>query len=164
MAQPGPGRALQFRNNALGQYFSQLNSPLIERVHFPNYTLSEDDVLVKRDQFAENFRSESFGEDGVRWPVAFKNAVWDQPVRCSLGFDLFSRLAESERLGLGEDVGQEHIVVTTQRCECVAKGDKITGYESRSLMDQLIERVLPIRSGFAPINRARVVVHCSSIQ
>jgi len=47
----GPVR--EFRNDALGERFAELDAPLIERVDPPDRALSEDDVLIKRDKLAE---------------------------------------------------------------------------------------------------------------
>src|SRR6266496_6599164 len=42
------GLALEFRDDALGQYLAQFDSPLIERVDVPDDALGEDAVLVER--------------------------------------------------------------------------------------------------------------------
>src|SRR5258708_34183683 len=83
----------------------------------------------------------------------------DQPIRCALGFDLLACFAESERLALSENVGKQHVVLAAQWCERIAKRDEVTRNKPRSLMNQLIERGLPVSSGFTPIDWARVIIH-----
>src|SRR5262249_45213782 len=117
--------ALEFGNDALRQHLAQLDSPLVKRVDLPERALREHNVFVQRDQFAKNFRLQSVGKNSVRRAVTFKNPVWDQPIRCSLGLDLLGCFAEGERFGLSEDVREEHVVMTVHRREGVAKSDKI---------------------------------------
>ena len=113
--------ALELRDDALGQHLAQLDAPLVERVDVPDRALGEDAVLVERDQLAERLRRQPFGEDRVRRAVALEDAVRHQPVRRALGLDLLGRLAEGQRLGLGEDVRQQHVVVPAERVERLAR-------------------------------------------
>ena len=55
----------EFRNDALGQHLAKLHSPLVERVNVLDDALSEDRVLIKRDELAERGRREAVGEDRV---------------------------------------------------------------------------------------------------
>src|ERR1043166_4368791 len=48
--------------------------------------------------------------------------------------------------------------------KCVTEGDKITRNQARPLVDQLIERMLPVRTGFTPIDRSGIVVDLFAIQ
>ena len=57
MAELGLFRALQLRDNALGQGLAQLDTPLVERVDAPDGPLGEDAVLVEGDEFAQCFRA-----------------------------------------------------------------------------------------------------------
>jgi hypothetical protein len=50
-------------------------------------------------------------------------------------------------------------VVTSQRSERVANAMKVAGDQPRALMNQLIERMLAVGAGFAPVNRAGLVIH-----
>src|SRR5438093_12098227 len=111
MAERGICLALEFRDNALGQYLAKFHAPLVEGVNLPEGALGEHAVLVKGDQLAENFRREPIGEDSIRRAVAREDAVGYEPVRRALGLDLLRRLPERQRLGLGEDVRQEHVVM-----------------------------------------------------
>ena len=81
-----------------------------------------------------------------------------QPVGRAFRFDLFRGLAERQRLGLREDVGDQHVVMGAQRIERPGEGDEIARYEARTLMDQLVERMLAVGSRFAPKDRPGVVI------
>ena len=114
-------------------------------------------VLVERDELAERFRREPVGEDRVRRAVALEDPVRHEPVRRAFGLDLLGRLAERQRLGLGEDVRQQHVVVPAKRVERLGERDEVAGNEPRSLMDQLVEGVLAVGSRLAPVDGAGLV-------
>ena len=82
-------------------------------------------------ELTENFGRESIGEDGVRRAVALEDPVGYQPIRRALGFNLLGRLPEGQRLGLGEDVRQEHVVMASELVERLAKRNEVTGDEPR---------------------------------
>ena len=65
--------------------------------------------------------SSSLGEDRGRRPVALEDAVRDELLRRALGAHLVGRLAEGERLGLGEDVGEQQVVVVAERVQRLAR-------------------------------------------
>ena len=98
----------------LRQHLAQFDAPLIEGVDLPDGALGKDGVLVERDQFAQGLRRQPFRQKYVRGAVAFKHAMRHQPVRRSLRLDLLRGLAESQGLGLGKDVGQQHVVMAAQ--------------------------------------------------
>ena len=106
--------AFEFRDDALGQHLAQFDAPLVERVDVPDHALGEDGVLVERDELAERLRREPLGEDRVRRAVALEDAVGHEPIRRAFGLHLLGRLAERQRLGLREDVRQQHVVVPAQ--------------------------------------------------
>ncbi len=62
-----------------------------------------------------------------------------EPVGCALRLDLPGGLAEGQRLGLGEDVGEQHVVMRAERVEGAREGDEVAGDEARPLMDELVE-------------------------
>ena len=97
------------------------------------------------------------GEDRVGGAVALEDPVGHEPIRRAFGLDLLGRLAESQRLGLGEDVGQEYVVVPAQGVERLAEGDEVTRNEPGSLMDQLVEGVLAVGPRLAPVDGAGLV-------
>ena len=75
----------QLRDNAFRQYLAQLDAPLIEGINLPDRPLSEDAVLVARNQLTERLRGQALCENAIRRPIAFANAVAYQPVRSTLG-------------------------------------------------------------------------------
>src|SRR5262249_19011686 len=129
MAERGVCLALELRNDPLGQDLAEFPAPLIERVNIPDRALGEHAVLVKANQLAQNFRGQPIGENRVRWTVALKDAVGYEPVRCALCLDLLWRLSECQRLSLGQDVCQEHVVVSAKGNQRLAKRDEVTGDE-----------------------------------
>src|SRR5215470_17656563 len=100
----------------------------------PDRPLGKNRLLVKSDEFAEDFGGEPLGEDRIRWTVALEYASRYERIRCSFSLDLLGRLAEGQCLGLREHVGHEHVVVPAERVERMAKPDKVTRDESRSLV------------------------------
>ena len=156
MAELGLGLALEFRDDALGQNLAEFDAPLIEGVDVPDGALGEHAVLVERDQLSQRRRGQSVHQDGVGRPVAFEHPVRDEPIRRAFGLDLLARFAEGERLGLREDVRQQHVVMPAERIERLSESDEVAGNEPRALMDQLIEGMLAVGSRLAPVDRAGV--------
>src|SRR5262249_21138551 len=56
-------------------------------------------------------------------------------------------------------VRQQHIVMAAEPIERMRERNEVARDEARSLMDQLIERVLAIGSRLAPIDRTGLMVH-----
>ena len=110
-------RRFQFRDDSLGEHFAQLDAPLIEAVDVPDHALHEDRVLVERDQLAEHRRRQLLGENRVRRPIAGEHAMRHEPIRRAFGLHFLRRFAEGQRLGLGEDVGHQHVVMRPERVE-----------------------------------------------
>ena len=65
MIEFGGCRALEFRDDALGQDLPQFDSPLVEWIEIPDRALSENGMLVKSHQLAQDFRGESLCQDSV---------------------------------------------------------------------------------------------------
>ena len=80
-----------------------------------------------------------------------------EPIRRALGFNLLGRFAESQRFGLGKDIGQENVVVPAQGVERLDEGNEVTRNQPGSLMNQLVEGVLAIGPRLAPIDGAGLV-------
>src|SRR5262245_52023166 len=150
--------ALEFRNNALGQHLAQLDAPLIEGVDIPDRPLRENGVFVKGDEFAEDFRGESLREDRIRWTVALEYTGGYERIRCSFRLDILRRFAEGQCLSLCEHVGHEHVMVPAKRIERLTEADEITWDQPRSLMNQLVKRMLTVGSRLAPINGSGIVI------
>src|SRR5262249_61171856 len=87
--------ALEFRDDALGQHLTQLNTPLVKRIKVPDCALSENGVLVERYQLAQRFRSEPFSENHVGGAVALRDAMWRQPGRGRPRLDLLATFAKT---------------------------------------------------------------------
>ncbi len=87
-----------------------------------------------------------------------------QPVGGSLGFDLLRGLTEGQGLGLGKDVGQQHVVVASEGIEGFVEPDEVTRNEPGALVNQLVERVLAVGAGLAPVDGAGVVVDVLSVE
>ena len=111
-------------------------------------------MFVQGDEFAERTRRQPFSEDGIRRSVAFEDAMRHEPVRDAFGLDLLLGLAEGEGLSLREHIGQEDVVLMPQRIQRLFEGDKVTRNEPRSLMNQLVKRVLAVGTWLAPVNGA----------
>ena len=65
---------LELRDNPLGQHFAQLDAPLIEGVDIPDRPLGENGVLVKGDEFAEDFRNTRADTSASGVPSAFTSS------------------------------------------------------------------------------------------
>src|SRR3990172_2438008 len=150
VAESGLRLAPELRDDALRQRLAELHAPLVERVDPPDRTLGEDRVLVERDELSERLRRELLGEDRVRRAIALEGPVGHEPLRRPLGPDLLGRLPEGQRLGLREDVREEHVVLPAERTEGLRERDEIAGDEARPLMDQLVEGVLAVGPRLAP--------------
>src|SRR4030088_244320 len=55
-------------------------------------------------------------------------------------------------------------MMSAQGVERMAERNNIRGNQLRSLMDHLIERVLTIGSGLAPVDRSRLVINFDSLK
>src|SRR5215471_21712432 len=88
--------------------------------------------------------------------VTLEYAVRHEPIRHAFRFRLLGSLPECERFGLGKDIGDKHVMMAPERIGRVREGDKVARNEPGSLMDQLVERVLSVGPGFAPIDRTRI--------
>src|SRR3982751_6505912 len=51
-----------------------------------------------------------------------------------------------------------------QRIQRLVKGDKVTGDQPCSLMNELVKRMLPVGSWFTPVNRSGCVICRPSIE
>ena len=156
----------QLRQDHLGQLLAQFDSPLIEGVDVPEHTLSEDFVFIEGDQLAERGRVEAPEQDRVGRPVALEHLVRHQrvergagqPLALELGAHLVRRLAEGERLGLGEEVGEQLVVVIAERRQAFGGGQEVGRHQLGALVQQLVERVLAVGAGLAPDDRPGGIV------
>ena len=68
--------------------------------------------------------------------------------------DFFGGFAEGQGFGLGEDVGHEHVVMAAERVEGFVEADEVAGDEAGALVDELVEGVLAVGAGLAPVDGA----------
>src|SRR6476660_4610891 len=86
-----------------------------------------------------------------------------QPFRRALRSYFFRRLTERQGFGLSKDVCHECVVMPSYRIQRAAESDEVTRNEPGALMYQLIEGVLAVGAGFAPVNRTCCVGDSRSI-
>src|SRR5260370_34634282 len=146
---------LNLGDDALRQRLAQLHAPLIERIDVPDRPLGKDRVLVQSYQLAQGLWRQLFGKDRVRWTITFEYPVVNEPVGSAFCLHLFRSLAECQCLGLGANIGDQHIVVAAKWGERLRKSDEVARDEPGALMNQLVERMLAIGSRLAPVNRTR---------
>ena len=154
---------LEFRYDPLGQDLAQFDAPLIKRIDLPDRSLCKHTVFVERHQFAQSLRSQPFRQDHVRRAIAFEGTVRNEPVGRSLRPDLFRSLAKRERLRLCEHIRHQQIVVIAQWVQRLKEADEITRDEFRSLVNELIERVLAVGPRLAPEDRTSLVFHARAV-
>src|ERR1700751_1679267 len=77
-----------------------------------------------------------------------------KPIRWALSPNLLSRFPKGQCLSLGKSIGQKHVVMTSHGIQRFSKREKITWYETCSLMDKLTKRILTVRARFTPVYRA----------
>src|SRR5205809_8017511 len=73
-------------------------------------------------------------------------------------------LAERQRFGLSQNIRDQHVMMPAERIGRLREGDKVTRNEPGSLVDQLIERVLSVGPGFAPVDRTSIKGHLLPIE
>src|SRR6185295_12174592 len=103
-------------------------------------------------------------KQGIRWSIAFEQAMRHEPVRRCFRLDLLGGLAEGQCLGLSKDVSEQYIMVPSERIKSARERDEIAGDEHRALMDQLIKGVLAIGPGFAPVDRSGAVINALAVE
>lgn len=131
---------------------------LTERVDTPDNTLREDLVLIQRNQRTQRCRVQNREQNTVARPVSREHLALHQRlarVRAQLLADLLLRLAECERLGLSEEVGEEDAVVLGVGDGVVSRGggEEVGGDELCALVHELVERVLAVGTCCTPDDR-----------
>src|SRR4029450_4798838 len=92
-------------------------------------------------------------QDRVGGAIALEHSMGYEVLWRARGLHLLARLAESQRLGLGEHVRQQEVVLPAERVQGLGEGDEVTGDESSPLMDQLVEGMLAVGPRLAPVDR-----------
>ncbi len=150
--------ARELRDDPLRERLAELDAPLVEGVDAPDRALHEDAVLVEGDERAERVWRQLLGQEDVRRAVPLEDPMRHDRLGRSLRAYLLVGLPERKRLGLGEHVRHEDVVVVAERVERLREADEVDRDELRPLVDQLVEAVLAVRPGLAPEDRARLVV------
>src|SRR5579875_2965872 len=151
-------------SDALRQRLAELHPPLVEAVDAPDHPLREDLVLVDGDQLAEHAGGKVWGEDGVGRPVAREAPVSDEPFRHALSPHLLWRLSERQRLGLGEEVGHQQVVVVPHPVAGPQETYEVRRYQPRALVKQLVVGVLAVGAGGPPNDRPGHRPHKAAVQ
>ena len=107
-------------------------------------------VLVESDQFAECLRVKLLGHDGIRGSISFEHLVRNEVLWRSLGFHGLATLSERQCLGLSEEVGHQFRMVVADGIVTPGEAYEVGRHDLRSLVQQLIEGVLPVRSPARP--------------
>ena len=144
-------------NDPLRQRLAQLDAPLIERIDLPDHPLREHAMFVEGNQFAEDCGRQLVRKDCVGRAVAFEDAMRDEPVRSAFRLHLLGRLAERQRLSLREDVGDQNVVMRPERIQRLVERDEIARDQPRSLVNQLVKRMLAVGARLAPVDGPGVV-------
>src|ERR1035437_8853871 len=87
-----------------------------------------------------------------------------QPIRSAFGLDLLGRFPECERLGLREYVREQQVVMASERIQRPAETDEVAWDKLRSLVDELVEGMLAVGAGLAPVNRSRLIIDGSAFE
>ena len=154
----------EFGDDALGEDFAEFDAPLVEGVDVPEDALGEDAHFVEGDEAAEDGGGEFFGEDDIGRAVAVEDAVRGECGGGAFGFDFGEGFSEREGLGLREDIGHEDVVMSAEWVERLGEGDEVAGDEAGALVDELVEAVLAVRAGLAPVDRTCVGIHMVAIE
>ena len=147
---------MELGQDGLGELLAELDSPLVEAVDIPDDALDEDLVLVQGNEPAQRVRRELLEEERAGGPVPVERPVSHQtlpvghPSAAELGPDLVGRLALHQGFGLGEEVGQQDVVVPADRVVAADRSDEVARDEPGSLVEELIEGMLAIRPRLAP--------------
>ena len=154
----------EFGDDALGEDFAEFDAPLVEGVDVPEDALGEDAHFVEGDEAAEDEWCEFFSEYDIGWAVAFEDAVRGERGGGAFGFDLGEGFSKSKGLSLREDIRHEEVVVTAERVEGFGEGDEVAGNEAGALVDELVEAVLAVGAGLAPVDGPCFGIHMGAIE
>ena len=115
----------------------------------PDRALGEHAVLVERDERARACAGVSrSARITLVGRLPSHHAVGnDVAPACPSARDLLLGLAERERLGLGEHVRHQQVVVVAERVQGLGEADQVDRDQLRALVDQLVEAVLAVGPG-----------------
>src|SRR5690348_17326429 len=135
MAERGLIPSLKLGNYPLRQYLAQLYSPLIERIDVPDRALGENGVFIESNQLAQRRRGQLLHQNSVGGPVSLKCAMGNQPIGGAFCLYLLARLAEGESFCLGKDIGDQHVMVSSEGIQRAAESDEVSRDEFGALMN-----------------------------
>src|SRR5829696_826464 len=146
-----------------GELLAELDAPLIKAVDAPHHPLDEGDVFIQRDQLPDDGWRQGRRHDRGGGPVAGEHPRRHDGLRSALGADLLGGFPEGQRRGLGEKVREEELMdvafTVPKRMRRVRHGDEVRGNHPGALVDELVERMLPVGAGLAPEDLTRVGGH-----
>ena len=97
-------------------------------------------------------------------PVPGERLVRHKLCGHTVGRDFGCGLAERKCLGLGEQIGDEGVVVIDRRKVGFEEADQVRGHRCGPLVDQLVERVLSVRPRFTPDDCPGVVSNAPTVE
>lgn len=171
---------VKLSQNLLCQRLAQLDTPLVETVDVPDGALSKGEMLVVDDQRTKGRRGDLVSKDRCRGTVAQEGLVRHEFVLRSLCLDLLRGLANHQSLCLSKEVGSEHptyvsddqftpgpdlllVLVVLHRVVALSSQNEISWDKLGSLVKQLVERVLSVRSRLAKQDRSGGVLDIVAI-
>ena len=156
----------EFRKNLLRELLAEFHAPLVVAVDVPDNALDEDLVFVHGDEGAERFRRNVVHHNAVGRLVAFEHLVRGEECDFFFGLTILAEfflslgegLAVHQGFGLRKEVAEQLLVVVAHLVVAVCRSDEVARNHLGTLVDQLVEGVLAVRTRFAPEDRARLVV------
>lgn len=154
------GVVLQLSQDNLCQLLTQLDTPLVEGVDAPDSTFNEGNHLVVCDQSTQSCRGDLLAQNGGCWSVTRESLVRNQGFIGSLGTNLLRSLSKHQGLGLGEEVGSQHllVLVVLDRVVGLGSNDEVCRNQLGTLVDQLEEGVLSVGGWLTEENNTSLVV------
>ena len=124
-------------------------------------------MLIERNELSQDRRGQRGRHDRGRGAVACEDAGRNQFFCSAFSANLFCGLTESQGLGLSEEVRQEQLVhigiSVANGPRRLCEGNEVCGNHTGSLVNQLVEGVLAIRSWLSPEDLAGVIEDRASI-
>ena len=148
--------------HVLGENLAKLDTPLVETVDVVHEAFNGNTVLIQSEKLTTAMSGQSaFDEDTERWAVTWEKLVLVKSFRNSLSSKLLKGLTKSKGIWLSKEVRHELIMVVNDFRSVIHRGLRLSetnelGCDSTTLMHQLVEAMLAIRSGFSQDDRSGV--------
>ena len=140
-----------------------MNAPLIEGIDIPNHPLNKNLVLIERGQRTQHMRRQRVGKDRAGGSIAIEDAIRDLIPSDAFTGHIIGGLTKSQCLRLGKQVCHQFVVMITNGVLRAAESDKINRDQFRALVNELVERVLPVGSGLPPDDRSGLIPHPAAL-